>query len=212
MAKRTNTVLNSFRSLAHDVLSGALVTGLLIAASAGVSAQDADGESADMDIEVVEPGDVEVRQADATGEDAGERVILDISEPRAVVIERPEGTGQPVAGTGDAAVGTPSPELTENIVDRVVVNAYGEEVGEISALVVEGDRITHAVLSIGGFLGIGGDEVVVPFDAFDFSGNGEITIETAGTGDQLEDLRPFDPAEFGASDGTSRQEASDETQ
>jgi len=41
------------------------------------------------------------------------------------------------------------------------------------------------------------DDVVVPFDTLTFDGNGKVTIETAVTGDQLSDLRPFDPAEFG---------------
>lgn len=96
----------------------------------------------------------------------------------------------------DAGAGSGGYELAENLKDRQVVNAVGQEIGELSNIIVRGDRITHAIISIGGFVGIGGSEVVVPFDVLTF-GEGQITIQTIATADQIDGLTAFDPKEFG---------------
>lgn len=90
-------------------------------------------------------------------------------------------------------------ELAGNIKDRQVVNAIGEEIGDIAGIIVSGDRITHAVISIGGFVGLGGSDVVVPFGVLRFDAE-QVTIDTLSTSDQLEELTLFEPSEFGMSD------------
>lgn len=90
-------------------------------------------------------------------------------------------------------------ELAENLKDRQVLNAVGQEIGELSNIIIRGDRVTHAIISIGGFIGLGGSEVVVPFDALVFEGD-SVTIETIATADQIESLTTFEPNNFGLSD------------
>ena len=51
------------------------------------------------------------------------------------------------------------------LLGRAVINDDGERIGPIVDLLIEGDRLAFAVLSVGGFLGIGAHEVVAPFDA-----------------------------------------------
>ena len=87
----------------------------------------------------------------------------------------------------------------EELQDAKVVNAIGDEVGDITGLIVSGSEITHVVIGIGGFLGMGGSEVVVPFDLMTFDGE-QATIETIASSDQIQSLVPFDPVEFGLSE------------
>ena len=61
------------------------------------------------------------------------------------------------------------------------------------------NEVTHAVVSIGGFVGLGGSDVVLPFDVFRFDGE-RATIDTLASADQIEGLTVFDPGAFGLSD------------
>ena len=67
-------------------------------------------------------------------------------------------------------VGAAGYELAENLKDRQVVNAIGNEIGDITNIIIQGDRITHVIISIGGFVGFGGSDIVVPFGALNFGG------------------------------------------
>lgn len=89
--------------------------------------------------------------------------------------------------------------LVGEMQDATVVNAVGEEVGDVSGLIVSGSEITHVIIGIGGFLGMGGSDVVVPFDLVSFDGD-RATIETIASSDQIMSLVPFDPVNFGLSE------------
>src|SRR5262245_57907045 len=54
---------------------------------------------------------------------------------------------------------------TRDIVGTRVKNADGKDIGEVDALLVDpkDGKVTHAVIGLGGFLGIGEDKVVVPW-------------------------------------------------
>lgn len=54
---------------------------------------------------------------------------------------------------------------TRDIIGTRVKNAEGKDIGEIDALLVDpkDGKVTHAVIGLGGFLGIGEDKVVVPW-------------------------------------------------
>ena len=55
---------------------------------------------------------------------------------------------------------------TSKVVGSTVVNEMGETVGTIDDLIVTpADRVPFAVLSVGGFLGVGTKYVVIPADA-----------------------------------------------
>ena len=56
--------------------------------------------------------------------------------------------------------------ISSDLVGIAVVNNAGENVGKISNLLIGPDnRISGAVLSVGGFLGLGAKSVAVPWDA-----------------------------------------------
>jgi len=50
------------------------------------------------------------------------------------------------------------------LLGRPVRNEIGEQIGHIDDLMVEHDRLAYAILSVGGFLGVGSHQVAAPFD------------------------------------------------
>jgi putative membrane protein len=63
-----------------------------------------------------------------------------------------------------AATRPQQPVSIEEVLGSSVVNANGEEVAEIEDLVVDQNQIHYAILSVGGFLGIGDKKVAIPLD------------------------------------------------
>lgn len=52
----------------------------------------------------------------------------------------------------------------DEVIGMDVVNANGDAVGEVKDLVLDDRQAAHAVVSVGGFLGIGAKDIAVPFD------------------------------------------------
>jgi PRC-barrel domain len=79
---------------------------------------------------------------------------------------------------------------TSKVVGSSVVNEANETVGTIDDLiVVPNEKVPFAVLSVGGFLGMGTTYVVVPFDALDL--NEKRALLRGATKDSLKGLPPF---------------------
>jgi sporulation protein YlmC with PRC-barrel domain len=57
------------------------------------------------------------------------------------------------------------------IIGETVINYQGENVGKIQELVIDArkNRVAYAVLSFGGFLGMGNKLFAMPWEAFEFS-------------------------------------------
>jgi sporulation protein YlmC with PRC-barrel domain len=76
------------------------------------------------------------------------------------------------------------------IVGSPVVNDANEKIGTIDDLLVEpSDKVLFAVLSVGGFLGMGEQLVVVPFNSLQIEGNR--VVLPGGSKDALEALPKF---------------------
>ncbi len=79
---------------------------------------------------------------------------------------------------------------TSKVVGSTVVNEAGETVGTIDDLIVTPtDRVPFAVLSVGGFLGVGTKYVVVPADALKVHANRMLL--TGATKESLKSLPAF---------------------
>lgn len=83
-------------------------------------------------------------------------------------------SGQPASGTLQQPSGT-APDLstsyrTDKLIGMSVRNGSGEELGEISKIILDGNgQATHVVLSSGGVLGVAADEYVVPWNQVQLS-------------------------------------------
>lgn len=79
---------------------------------------------------------------------------------------------------------------SSKIVGSPVVNDANEKIGTIDELLVEpSDKVLFAVLSVGGFLGMGEQLVVVPFNSLRIEANR--VVLAGGSKDALEALPKF---------------------
>jgi len=76
---------------------------------------------------------------------------------------------------------------------KEVVNSENEEIGEIDDFVIgRDDHALFAVLQVGGFLGLGGHLVAVPFDSLALEGADGKIVLAGGTRDALNELPEFE--------------------
>lgn len=83
-----------------------------------------------------------------------------------------------------------------DIIGKTVVNQQGDEVGEIEDVVIsKQDKVTQAVVSVGGFLGIGDKSVAISFDELQPGQDQEsILLTTGATVDELKQRPAYDEA------------------
>jgi len=76
------------------------------------------------------------------------------------------------------------------VIGATVKNNAGETIGKVDDIIIRpDDRVLFAVLSVGGFLGIGDKLVVVPYEQLTF--NGEQAVLPGGTKEGLKALPEF---------------------
>jgi len=92
---------------------------------------------------------------------------------------------QAAAQTGDSSAQTTM--LTNAVIGREVVNAQGDNVGEVSA--ISGNKV---IVEVGGFLGIGTHGVALSWGDLKPIGSGEtMTLQTLLTKEQIKDLPEY---------------------
>lgn len=81
-----------------------------------------------------------------------------------------------MAMVGDVAM--PHLALSSDLGSTAVVNPQGEQLGKITDLIVDmgSGRVAYAILSLGGFLGIGEDQFPVPWDALQMQADGKVVL------------------------------------
>lgn len=78
------------------------------------------------------------------------------------------------------------------LIGEDVENSAGEKIGKINDLLVSrNDRVMYAILSVGGFLGIGDRLVAVPFQALQMKPNDDDLILPNATKEELKRLPEF---------------------
>jgi sporulation protein YlmC with PRC-barrel domain len=103
---------------------------------------------------------------------------------------------------GSTTIGVPASEMTtltkgwsakKQILDKSVLNEQNEKVGEVVDIIVAPDKsISYAILSVGGFLGMGEHYVAVPFNQFK-ADDGKFVLRGA-TKDTLKAIPTFEYA------------------
>lgn len=100
------------------------------------------------------------------------------------------------AAAQDAEQGSAGPKDTRNdaylqsVDDTKVMTADGEEIGEISEILVDADgKPAGFLIEMGGFLDIGESDVAVPLEALEWTGQDYVSKMTQ---EQLEKLTPWD--------------------
>jgi putative membrane protein len=83
----------------------------------------------------------------------------------------------------------------DEVLGSPVVNANGEEVAEIEDVVVDQSQRHYAVLSVGGFLGIGDKKVAIPLDQMQL-GEDQSYLMSAETESQLEQMPAYEEGQY----------------
>jgi len=121
-------------------------------------------------------------------------------------VEAPADAAQPAdqGATTDMAAGAPESELTPD--EPTIATAFigrsvysneepdSDKIGDVNDLIISDDGgITHAVVGVGGFLGIGEKDVAVPFDELQVvEQDGDLRLIYSATKEQLEAAEEFD--------------------
>ena len=109
----------------------------------------------------------------------------------ATAADQPAGTTttpRPAQTTGSIPGGIAS----DDIIGRKVVNRQGDTLGEIEELVIQPQKKeVHAVISVGGFLGMGDHNVVVPMKDLNVTRD-NVTLMSQQTKEDLKTLPKYD--------------------
>lgn len=77
------------------------------------------------------------------------------------------------------------------IIKDPIYNDANEQVGTVDDLIVRSDdKVVYAIVSVGGFLGIGDRLIAVPYQAFGIEGDGKFVLPGA-TKEQLKNVPEF---------------------
>jgi len=103
---------------------------------------------------------------------------------------------------GSTTIGVPATEITtiahgwsakKQILGKPVYNEQNEKVGQVDDIIVAPDKaISYAIVSVGGFLGLGEHYVAIPFNQFK-AGDDKYVLRGA-TKDALKAIPAFDYA------------------
>jgi sporulation protein YlmC with PRC-barrel domain len=96
---------------------------------------------------------------------------------------------------------SPFADMTaEEIIGKDVVNTAGEDIGEVTNLVISDDKAVQAIISVGGFLGVGDKDVAVPLEDLQF-GEDEAILTSGLTKEALEQLPDYENDSWPALEG-----------
>ena len=95
-------------------------------------------------------------------------------------------TTAPATGTADQRQSVNGVSVKDNIMGKNVYNENGDKVGDIRDVILEDDTVTHYIVGVGGFLGLGEHDVLLPKNSI--QGNADRYTLSGYTKDQLKDL------------------------
>jgi sporulation protein YlmC with PRC-barrel domain len=91
-----------------------------------------------------------------------------------------------------AAAGGLGQRPVSDILGRDLVNAAGDELGEIGDVALGPDDKVYLVVNVGGFLGLGQKEIPVPVEQLEVGGEDQLIWTTSMSEDELEEMAEID--------------------
>jgi sporulation protein YlmC with PRC-barrel domain len=80
---------------------------------------------------------------------------------------------------------------TSKLVGATVVNDKNEKIGAVDDIVVDRNRVLAAVLQVGGFLGVGGKLIAVPYDSLQVDEGSNKIVLPGASKEELKRLAEF---------------------
>jgi len=78
------------------------------------------------------------------------------------------------------------------LIGTKVKNDSGQTIGDIDDIIIDKQRVLFAIIQVGGFLGVGGHLIAVPYESLSLSNKGDQITLPGATKEQLEKLKKFD--------------------
>ena len=72
-----------------------------------------------------------------------------------------------------------------------VEKSTGETIGSIDDLIIDREKVLFAILQVGGFLGIGGFLVAIPYNSLEINEDGSKIVLAQGSKEELQKLPEF---------------------
>ena len=120
----------------------------------------------------------------------------EMEQPDAAVEAQQQMEGEATAPTEQHAATQPQGEISiDEVLGSTVVNSAGEEVAEIEDIVLDANQKYYAILSVGGFLGIGDKKVAIPLDQLQL-GEDQVYLMSAQTEEQLEEMPEYEEDQY----------------
>jgi putative membrane protein len=120
----------------------------------------------------------------------------EMEQPDAAIEAEQQMEGEATTEAQQQAATQPQGEISiEEVLGSSVVNSAGEEIAEIEEIVLDENQEYYAILSVGGFLGIGDKKVAVPLDQLQLSED-KVYLMTAETEEQLEQMPEYDEDQY----------------
>lgn len=125
--------------------------------------------------------------------------------------------GNDLPTQGGNGVGTAAPDTIESKVQwysaltagdlagQELRNETGEEVGDVERIVSDQEGEYHAVVGVGGFLGIGKKQVVIPLSRMTMGEDGVVVLLSSEDEDQLKAMPAYDESVSGYTDVANEQ-------
>jgi sporulation protein YlmC with PRC-barrel domain len=110
---------------------------------------------------------------------------------------RQQGVAPGAAGFPDTIVRIDVTKIAQGIrvtriIGKDVENDAGEEIGEVNDLIINPtDKVTYAIIGVGGFLGMGERLIAVPFEALKTKPNDDDLIFAGATKERIRQLPEF---------------------
>lgn len=80
---------------------------------------------------------------------------------------------------------------TSKLAGKGVQNDKNEKIGSIDDFIVAQDKVLFAVVQVGGFLGVGGKLIAVPYEMLQISENGDKVVMPKASKEDLRKLPEF---------------------
>jgi len=81
---------------------------------------------------------------------------------------------------------------TSKLIDTEVQNDKGDKIGEIDDIIIDKQKALFAIIEVGGFLGIGGNLIAVPYESLTLNDKGDKITLPGGTKEELQKLKKFE--------------------
>jgi len=149
-----------------------------------------DIQQSEPQVQVMQAGEPQVRMVGRETEQSNGQASSTRQQPATASTGLQQGERQGLVTTGQI-----SSEEASQLEGKNVLSSQGEEVGEISEIVrSRTNNELHAVVDVGGFLGIGARSVAIPVQRGEIGEDGNLQVPLSR--EQLEQLPEFDDRQY----------------